>query len=247
VDVTDLVAEQIAYYRAYASEYDRWWEHLGNRDPETAFAHRWDAESAKLVYAISDFRPTGNVLEIAGGTGNFTQGFARFADHLTVVDTAPEAIEINRTKLNDGHCPVEYVIADIFSWTPPKRYDAVVFTFWISHVPADRFAAFWSTVRAALAPGGRVFFCDSLIPMGAAASTVRRKTDTDAEFDVPFTSDSPEGISVRELTDGRQFRIIKRYWTPEELTGELRDLGWDADVRTTGDVYLWGVARPLAD
>ena len=43
---------------------------------------------------------------------------------------------------------------------PDRRYDAVFFGFWISHVPEEKFASFWSLVAEALEPGGRVFFFD---------------------------------------------------------------------------------------
>ncbi len=56
--------------------------------------------------------------------------------------------------------PVRFLEADLFSWKADRRYDAVFFGFWISHVPEDKFASFWSLVEEALEPGGRVFFFD---------------------------------------------------------------------------------------
>ena len=40
------------------------------------------------------------------------------------------------------------------------RYDAVFMGFWVSHVPAERWASFSSLVVGCLKPEGRVFFCD---------------------------------------------------------------------------------------
>jgi hypothetical protein len=50
--------------------------------------------------------------------------------------------------------------------------------FWLSHVPLERFGAFWSLVDECLAPGGRVFFVDDAhrtpdeLIEGAASSTI---------------------------------------------------------------------------
>ena len=51
-----------------------------------------------------------------------------------------------------GKLPVELIEADVFGWQPPRRYDTVFLAFWLIHVPPARFAAFWSMLRAALAP-----------------------------------------------------------------------------------------------
>jgi demethylmenaquinone methyltransferase/2-methoxy-6-polyprenyl-1,4-benzoquinol methylase len=112
------------------------------------------------------------------------------------------------------------VVADLFGWEPPRRYDVVFFSFWISHVPPGRFDAFWALVDRALAPGGRVHLIDSAPP-----------GDGD---------DGDGGVSRRELADGRTWDIVKLYWTPDELRDRLAPLGWAADLRTTGRFFLHG-------
>ena len=100
------------------------------------------------------------VLELACGTGLWTQRLADGNRHVTAVDASPETIAINRERV--GSANVEYHVADIFSWVPPTTYDVVFFSFWLSHVPPARFEEFWALVRAALKPGGQAFFIDSL-------------------------------------------------------------------------------------
>lgn len=80
--------------------------------------------------------------------------------HVIAVGSSPEAIIINQNRVSAAN--VRYEVADVFSWTASRRYDAVFFAFWLSHVPATRFERFWGTVRSALKPGGQVFFVDSL-------------------------------------------------------------------------------------
>jgi hypothetical protein len=51
---------------------------------------------------------------------------------------------------------------------------------------------------------------------------------------VPHTVDLIEkGVSVRELSDGRRFRVVKRFWTGDELAEQVQALGWTAQVHTT--------------
>ena len=106
--------------------------------------------------ASSDAR--GDVLELAGGTGWWTQRLAGTADRLTVVDASPEALAINRGHV--GRTDVDYVVADVFDWRPGRVYDVAFFSFWLSHVPRVRFGPFWALLRSCLAPGGRVFLID---------------------------------------------------------------------------------------
>src|SRR5947207_2398810 len=142
--VEPLLAEQIAYYRAIATEYD---DHA-LREPG----------GDELLAAFDSFAPTGQVLELACGSGLWTVELLRHAEAVTAVDASPEMLAIASARVGDR--PVRFVEADIFDWTPERRYGVVFFSFWLSHVPLERFDAFWSGVANCLAPAGRVFFVD---------------------------------------------------------------------------------------
>jgi demethylmenaquinone methyltransferase/2-methoxy-6-polyprenyl-1,4-benzoquinol methylase len=216
----DLLEEQIAYYRARAPEYDDWWFKRGrfSRPPEVRRA--WAAAVDELEAAVDALGPTGAVLELAAGTGLWTERLARSAETVTAVDASSEVLDQNRRRTAGRGAPVTYVVADLFSWEPPRRYDVVFFSFWISHVPPARFDAFWDLVDRALEPGGRVFLIDNAPP-----------TDW---------SDGDGTVTRRALVDGRTFDIVKVYWSPEDLTARLAPLGWRADLRFTGELFLYG-------
>lgn len=224
-----LLAEQLAYYKARAGEYDRWWNREGRFDRGPEANGRWYEEAAELERVLDDFDPRGEVLELACGTGLWTRHLAGYARHLTAVDGAEEVLAINRARV--GATSVRYVQADLFAWTPPAgRYDACVFAFWLSHVPAERFAGFWEMVAGALKPGGRVLFIDS----------ARTDRSTAADHILPGDDDP---TMVRRLDDGREFQIVKRFYAPAELEAELARLGWDADVSATPEFFLYGTAQ----
>lgn len=164
-----LLAEQRAFYRARAPEYDEWWQRRGRYDRGPELAEEWDRQVAQVAAALGTFEATGDVLEMAGGTGWRTRRLARTARHLTVLDASPEALDLNRDRV--GRADVEYVVADLFTWPPQRTYDVVFFSFWLSHVPRARFPAFWALVRSCLAPGGRVFLIDNRKGSGPASET----------------------------------------------------------------------------
>lgn len=203
-----LLAEQVAYYRARAPEYEE-----GALDL---------AGEGELEAVVEQFLPRGDVLELACGPGVWTQGLLRHADSVTAVDASPEMLAIAAARVGDDP-RVRFVEADLFSWRPDARFDAVFFGFWLSHVPLERFEAFWSTVATCLRPGGRVLFVDDAyrtpdeLIEGAGSSIIRRR-----------------------LTDGTPFRAVKVPHTAAELERRLTDLGWAIQVRETAGPFFWG-------
>jgi demethylmenaquinone methyltransferase/2-methoxy-6-polyprenyl-1,4-benzoquinol methylase len=223
----DTLAEQIAYYRARAPRYDEWWFRTGGHTLPPHRKIEWDAEVRRLEAAVDDLRPGGKVLELACGTGLWTVRLLRHAEQVVAVDSSPEVIELNRARTTGSH--VEYIQADIFSWQPPQGFDVVFFSFWLSHVPPARFASFWDLVRRSLAPGGRAVFIDNLWGDETAPGGGRPTTFEQSRSDTG---------------DGRKYRVVKIFYEPDELVRELVDLGWNADVETTGRSFLVGCATP---
>jgi demethylmenaquinone methyltransferase/2-methoxy-6-polyprenyl-1,4-benzoquinol methylase len=213
-----LLSEQRRYYRARAPEYDDWWFRRGRyalgADAEAA----WFADIAELEAELQRFAPRGDVLELAAGTGNWTRQLARYADRLTAVDSAPEVLELNRTKVGGS---TEYVLADVFEWAPPRAFDVCFFAFWLSHVPRSRFASFWGLVGRALKRDGRAFVIDN-----ANVGDPRHTVGAGGE------------VIRRSLSDGREFEIVKRFWTPSELEGELATVGWELAAAVTANGHF---------
>src|SRR5690348_4221650 len=105
----ELLAEQLRYYRRRAGEYD-------------ATAYGDAAAAAERIDRLIDrMQPTGNVLELACGTGMWTPALARYASSLTAVDAAPETIEIARRR--PGVDGVRFQVADVFEFASPTRFD----------------------------------------------------------------------------------------------------------------------------
>jgi ubiquinone/menaquinone biosynthesis C-methylase UbiE len=198
-DIDALITEQIAYYRAAAAEYSV--EEIAARD---------------IATALDEFGPSGDVLELACGPGVWTRQLLRHAATLTAVDAAPEMLARARGRLGEGR--IRFIEANLFEWTPEAKYDFVFFGFWLSHVPLDRFEAFWDLVRTCLKPDGRVFFVD----------------DNDRTPEESVYGEASSAVQ-RRLKDGTAHRVVKIAHQPAELEERLRRLGWR--IRITP---LWG-------
>ena len=229
VDDDGLLAEQRSYYRARAPEYDEWWQRRGRYDRGSDLAEEWDRQVAQAASALEAFGATGDVLELAGGTGWWTARLARAAGHLTVVDASPETLDLNRYRV--GRADVEYVVADLFTWQPQRTHDVVFFSFWLSHVPRSRFSAFWSLVRSCLAPGGRVFLIDN-----------RKDPHPTGEINDPYAVPYGQDVELRRLHDGSKYQVVEVFYEPKALQSLLAHQGWTARIAATR-WFIFGVAQ----
>lgn len=229
----DLVAEQIAYYEARAHEYDEMLRRSGSYLGAVRHQHaRGDAPDDhvgfdRLTQVLAEFNPVGDVLEIACGTGLWTERLAQTATRITAIDASPASIALNRDRVRSDR--VDYVATDIFKWTPPHPYDTVFFGFWLTHVPPGRFESFFDLVRRCLKPDGRVLFFDEV------------RLNISDEWEQRL--DESSGATLRPLDDGRSFRMVKVYYEPNGLEARLRGLGWDVVVEKVSTRFLFGRGR----
>jgi 2-polyprenyl-3-methyl-5-hydroxy-6-metoxy-1,4-benzoquinol methylase len=219
-----IVQQQIEYYRARASEYDQWFYRVGRYDHGPILNGRWFAEVNAVTQVLDNFRPSGAVLELACGTGIWTEHLARYASAITAVDASAEMIQLNRERVRSAN--VTYVQADIFAWRPTRQYDVVFFGFWLSHVPLERFDEFWCLIQDSLHPAGRFFFVDS------------RHESTSTAKDHQLAEPTATTLA-RRLNDGREFQIYKIFYEPTSLADRLSRLGWNVRVGQTPSYFIY--------
>jgi len=214
--IDEVLADQVAYYRRGAGEYD-----------VAAYGEDVAAARAFIARLVAEMRPTGSVLEIACGTGLWTAALAEWADTVTAIDAAPEMVAIARDRVRPGN--VSFAVADVFSWDPAARFDVIFFSAWLSHVPASWFGRFWELLRGLLAGGGRVLFVDEHVDERGKEAYVAGQ----------------EEVVERRLADGSTFRVIKNFVEPAELELRLRRMGWDCVIRRASSRWVYGEAKCL--
>jgi len=212
----EILRKQLAYYRARAQEYDESVQQSGAGTSSTDVNREWQ----HIVAAVHALPPGQRVLELACGTGIWTQELLEVADDIMAVDGAPEMLEVNRAKL--GSPKVSYQQADLFQWKAAGQYDLVFFAFWLSHVPADHLDQFLGEVTRSVRPGGRVFIIDE----PAGGKQVSGPVEDGAQ-------------QTRTLHDGSVFRIVKVYYDPQKIAEKLRKLGFSEIESWVGDYFFY--------
>jgi len=144
----EVLGEMKTYYRERAGEYDEWFYRRDRYDRGAEANTRWFAELDEVFSALDALAMRGDVLELAPGTGIWTERLLPTANTITTVDASPEMIAINRVRLDSER--IIYILSDLFTWQPAQTYDGVFFGFWISHVPLERLDAFLEMVATAL-------------------------------------------------------------------------------------------------
>ncbi|MGH3564075.1 MAG: class I SAM-dependent methyltransferase [Mycobacterium sp.] len=223
-----VLADQRAFYRARAPEYDEWWQRRGRYELGPDDTSKWNRQVGLVADALDRLEPLGDVLELAGGTGWWSERLAQAADTLTVLDSCDETLAINRQRLN--RADVTYLVADVFSWEPERRYDTVFFSFWLSHVPRALFETFWALVKSCLRPGGVAFLIDN-------------RRDPARTMQDPYVLDEADDVQRRRLSDGSVHRVVKIFYEPDDLSDQLRKLGWNPQIMSTSR-FIYGSATP---
>jgi demethylmenaquinone methyltransferase/2-methoxy-6-polyprenyl-1,4-benzoquinol methylase len=211
-----------AYYDQRANEYDEWYLREG-RFAARPNAERWHAEVALLRGHVAEFG-AGRLLEIAAGTGWWTQHLARRAA-VTAVDYAPSMLERLRSRLLAQGLRAACVRADAYRLpVAPAVFDCCFFGFWLSHVPYARLPEFLAELRRVVRPGGRALVVDS------APSE-------------PGQSPGVEYLHERILNDGSRHAVLKILHTPATLSAALAPLGAVEQAWTTGTFFSGAIVK----
>jgi ubiquinone/menaquinone biosynthesis C-methylase UbiE len=204
------------YYDQRAEEYDQWYRREG-RFAERPDAERWYAEVALLRERVAAFGH-GRLLEVAAGTGWWTQQLAQRAT-VVALDYAPVMLEQLGARLQAQNLYAARVRADAYHLPlTAGSFDCCFCGFWLSHVPYARLGAFLSELRRVVRRGGRAMIVDSA------------PTEPDQAPGVEF-------LQERVLNDGSRHEVLKILHTPATLIAALAPLGLVAEVWGTGKFF----------
>jgi ubiquinone/menaquinone biosynthesis C-methylase UbiE len=207
------------YYAARAPEYDRVY-----LKPERQADLREIRQWLPTVFRGK------SILEVACGTGYWTQYLAPVAESVMALDASPETLQIARSRSATGH--VEFVIGDAYKLPAVAAGFQCAFAgFWFSHVPKSRIREFLIGLHRALIPGAKVVFLDNRFVEGSST---------------PISEQDDEGntYQVRRLDDGSRHRVLKNFPSQVELTRSLEGLG--ADFKFHEWKYFWAIEYAVA-
>lgn len=223
-----ILQQQIEYYRARAKEYDEWFYRIGRYDRGEENNQCWFNEVAIVREALHKIPAVDDILELASGTGIWTQELLDICKKITAIDASEEMIAINRSKL--GSSRVKYYKTDLFTWQPDAEYDLVFFAFWLSHVPPNLLDSFLSKVNQSVSIGGQIFIIDSRFE---STSTAKNH----------ILADDGNIYKSRKLNNGQEFQIVKIFYQPDELQNQLKQAGFQAEVRITDNYFIYAYGK----
>ncbi len=202
------------------------------------YAHR--AREYELVYAIperqdnlltlrltlQDLLAGHSILEVACGTGYWTQPVSETARSILATDVNLEVMELAQQKTYpEGK--VRFQLADAFTLEGVSGdFTAGLAAFWWSHVKLGELPRFLAAFHAKLGPGKLAVFTDN----------TREGTRH------PFTRRDAEGntYQTRRLEDGSEYEVLKNLPTEAELRDQLAGIG--IDVEYIKLQYYWLLA-----
>ena len=152
-----------------------------------------------------------SVLEIACGTGYWTQFIAPVSSRMTATDAVAEPLAFARLRPGVGR--VAFVQADALALPESLgTFNAAFAGLWISHVPVERRREFLGGLHARLVPGAQVVLIDN----------------TEAQCErLPIVERDAAGNTYqqRTLPDGTTHRVLKNFPAEDELRSMVDGIG----------------------
>ncbi len=201
------------YYAARARGYERIYDKPERQD---------DLERIKAM--LPPLFAKRRVLEIACGTGYWTQTLALVAKHVVGIDANRETLDVAAEKSWPAN-RVEFRVADAYA--PPDelgKFDAVFAGFWWSHIPLTERARFFTALHRRLTAGAIVVLLDNLYVEGN--STPISHSDADGNT-----------YQRRRLEDGSEHVVLKNFPTEAILSADVTHCARNA--RYTALQYYW--------
>jgi SAM-dependent methyltransferase len=165
-----------------------------------------------------------HVLEIACGTGYWTQYIAKSASTIVATDISKEVLNLAKSK-NYQSCSVTFQETDAYSLEKVgDNFNAGFCGFWWSHIPLTRRTQFLEIFHSKLYFGARVVMIDNNYVAGNSTPISRRDEEGNT-------------YQIRKLKDGARYEVLKNFLGEDELRNSFEKVG--EDIRITNLTYYW--------
>ncbi len=180
------------YYKQRAPYYDRVYDY-----PERAADITFLKEYIPLVLEGL------NIVEIAAGTGFWTQFIAVSARSVLATDLVQETLnELTKRELPDS---VTAMTADAFKLEElDRKFDGAFVGLWLSHVNIEKANDFFRSLHSVLHPGAKVVILDNTKAQCERIPIIR-------------TDEIGNTYQSRELDDGSSYEVLKNFPGEESL------------------------------
>jgi ubiquinone/menaquinone biosynthesis C-methylase UbiE len=208
------------YYRDRAMEYDLFYQ-VPERLNELPLLQAWLIERTRGL----------SILEVAAGTGYWTEIAAPLAQAITATDLNPETLEIAATRRLGQH--VTLCTADAYALPhSTANFDVGMAHLWWSHVDRQKRKTFLSHFASRLRPGATLLMIDQLYVEGLTLP-VSREDEWGNQY------------AIRRLQNGSTYEIIKNFPRPGEPEETFEELCKNISVLRLQ--HFWALSAQLRD
>jgi SAM-dependent methyltransferase len=214
--VQNPMSLRVEYYSRCAPEYEQLWY----RDDPIR-----QGEQAAIVAATKDLFRKRRVLEVACGTGYWTQFLAGTATRVCATDLSRQMLDLAHAKGLPAS-QIEFRQGDAYALhAVPGSFDAGLANFWFSHVPKARIDEFLRGFRDRLGNGAPVLMADNVYVAGLGGEFVSRWGCEDT-------------FKLRELEDGSKHEVLKNYYDADQLRAIFGPRSSDLKIHV-GTCFWW--------
>ena len=199
--------ETVQYYSRRAPVYDALYE-----NPER------QSDLIQTAEALKSLVSGRKVLEIACGTGYWTQQMAKTASYVLATDINESMLALAKGKeYPEGK--VSFQVADMSKMEVNEDFDVLFGGFIWSHISRKELRTWLGQLHRLVKPGAQMIFTDNIfVP----------KSNT------PISSSDQLGntFQVRKLPDGSEYQIMKNFLDSAELDGlfESQDIHYEFNI-----------------
>ena len=214
--------ELFDYYDARAPEYEEFYDGMTSRQIFDPALIRKEVDNLKK---LTQDCVRGRCLDIACGTGFWLPVYEKSCESITLIDQSENALKecAGKVRKLGIRRKTEILCGDIFGHPYARQaYDSTVIAFLISHLTDEEIDALITTIKTLLAPGGRFVLMDNAWNEVIAA--------------IPRDK---SGTVTRTLKDGRQYRMLKRYFEEADLRDMAVRNGFNLDFFKREEVFFF--------
>lgn len=212
--------EMFSYYEARADEYESFYH--GQGQAISALADQYPIDTAAVARLLAGFG-RGHVVDLACGTGFWLSSYGRNCSRVTLVDQSASMLARARQRVETLglQSRTETVHGDVFEVALPEAaFDGGVVGFLLSHLTDPQTETLFGRLRAILRPEAELAVVDSV---WSEARRPHRQKDS---------------LEARPVSDGRVFKILKRYPDRGEIESLLQRHGFRCRSVYAGAVFI---------
>ena len=208
----NLQNDTVKYYSERAKEYENIYLKPERKD-----------DLQKVTKILQDIFRNKSIIEIACGTGYWTERIAQTAKSIYAIDINDSVLEIAGSKTYPQN-NVIFENADFYKLSPAQPYENLFGGFILSHIKLQEMNNFIKVISKFVIPGGTLILLDNNYVEGSSTPIL-------------YADEAGNTYQKRKLKDGSEHIIVKNFLTRNYLLKLLKNRF--TDIEFINLKYYW--------